>query len=164
MAFLKFPRRFLALALPWLCCGAPAYQADAIGIHGSESVNRDVASEEAASAHCDYLRCSAMLDAEFADAGARAELAVHAPWTLEMFQVTVPRNWRHEGIPDQAAASTAPDTMLFDVSSSSAFTCGSKRVCKEMSSCDEAYFYLNQCGLQRLDRDHDGIPCEAICR
>ncbi|WP_394358055.1 excalibur calcium-binding domain-containing protein [Methylococcus mesophilus] len=23
---------------------------------------------------------------------------------------------------------------------------------------------LEQCGLSRLDRDHDGVPCESICR
>lgn len=43
-------------------------------------------------------------------------------------------------------------------------TCGSKRTCKDMSSCDEAKFYLTQCGLSRLDRDGDGIPCEKLCR
>lgn len=39
-----------------------------------------------------------------------------------------------------------------------------KRYCKEMRSCEEAKYYLNQCGLSRLDRDKDGIPCESICR
>lgn len=48
-------------------------------------------------------------------------------------------------------------------SSQSGFTCGGKRKCAEMSSCEEAYFYLKQCGLKRLDRDKDGIPCEKIC-
>ncbi|WP_115225458.1 excalibur calcium-binding domain-containing protein [Bergeriella denitrificans] len=38
-----------------------------------------------------------------------------------------------------------------------------KRFCKEMSSCSEAKFYLNKCGVRRLDRDGDGIPCESIC-
>ena len=33
-----------------------------------------------------------------------------------------------------------------------------------MKSCAEAKFYLNQCGVTRLDRDKDGIPCETICR
>lgn len=42
--------------------------------------------------------------------------------------------------------------------------CGSKRYCKEMSSCAEAKHYLNVCGVSRLDRDGDGIPCEAICK
>lgn len=44
------------------------------------------------------------------------------------------------------------------------FTCEGKRFCKHMNSCSEAYFYLNNCGLRRLDRDRDGIPCESICR
>jgi endonuclease YncB( thermonuclease family) len=42
-------------------------------------------------------------------------------------------------------------------------SCGSKRYCKEMSSCEEAKYYLTQCGLSQLDRDGDGIPCESLC-
>lgn len=41
--------------------------------------------------------------------------------------------------------------------------CGSKHYCKEMSSCEEARYYLAHCGLSRLDGDHDGIPCERLC-
>ena len=44
------------------------------------------------------------------------------------------------------------------------YTCGVKRYCKQMDSCDEAYFYFAHCGLDRLDGDHDGVPCEALCR
>ncbi len=44
------------------------------------------------------------------------------------------------------------------------FTCGSKQYCKEMTSCEEANFYLNECGLSRLDGNGDGVPCEAVCR
>lgn len=43
------------------------------------------------------------------------------------------------------------------------FSCGDKRTCGEMDSCAEARFYLTQCGLKRLDRDKDGIPCEKLC-
>lgn len=42
--------------------------------------------------------------------------------------------------------------------------CGSKRYCKEMNTCAEARHYLNVCGLSRLDRDGDGVPCESLCR
>jgi len=38
-----------------------------------------------------------------------------------------------------------------------------KKYCKQMTSCKEAMFYLQQCGLKRLDRDKDGIPCEKLC-
>ena len=41
--------------------------------------------------------------------------------------------------------------------------CGAKRTCGEMTSCAEARFYLNECGLSRLDGDKDGTPCEALC-
>lgn len=43
------------------------------------------------------------------------------------------------------------------------FTCGAKRFCKQMSSCDEACFYLQQCGLTRLDGNSDGVPCNRLC-
>lgn len=42
--------------------------------------------------------------------------------------------------------------------------CGAKQYCKEMTSCEEARFYLEQCGLKRLDANGDGVPCEALCR
>jgi hypothetical protein len=45
---------------------------------------------------------------------------------------------------------------------SSSFAC-SKKKCTEISTCDEAMFLLKECGLSRLDSDHDGIPCEALC-
>lgn len=45
----------------------------------------------------------------------------------------------------------------------SSFVCGTKRYCTQMVSCEEAYFYLTNCGLIRLDRDGDGVPCENLC-
>jgi len=48
--------------------------------------------------------------------------------------------------------------------SSGEFQCSGKRTCKEMSSCAEARFYLTQCGVNRLDGDGDGTPCEKLCR
>lgn len=39
-----------------------------------------------------------------------------------------------------------------------------KRVCRDMDSCEDAMFHLQQCGLTRLDGDKDGVPCESICR
>jgi len=44
------------------------------------------------------------------------------------------------------------------------FKCGAKRYCNQMANCNEAVFYLNKCGLSRLDGDKDGIPCESLCR
>jgi hypothetical protein len=44
------------------------------------------------------------------------------------------------------------------------FSCGGKKYCRDMTSCEEAKFHLQECGLTRLDGDGDGVPCEAICR
>ncbi|WP_394358026.1 excalibur calcium-binding domain-containing protein [Methylococcus mesophilus] len=46
----------------------------------------------------------------------------------------------------------------------SGFSCGGKTKCGQMTSCAEAQYYLQQCGLRRLDRDGDGVPCESMCR
>ncbi len=46
---------------------------------------------------------------------------------------------------------------------SSDATCGSKHLCGQMDSCDEAIRYLNDCGVMSLDGDNDGTPCESIC-
>ena len=42
-------------------------------------------------------------------------------------------------------------------------SCGEKRRCSEMTSCDEARHYLQVCGLKYLDGDGDGNPCEYLC-
>lgn len=42
--------------------------------------------------------------------------------------------------------------------------CGSKRICREMNSCEEAMFYLNTCGISSLDGNNDGIPCSKLCK
>lgn len=46
-------------------------------------------------------------------------------------------------------------------SGSNTFSCSISKNCSQMSSCREAYFYLNTCGDDDLDRDNDGVPCEA---
>ncbi len=32
-----------------------------------------------------------------------------------------------------------------------------------MISCEEAYYYLKECGHKKRDGDGDGVPCENIC-
>jgi len=44
-------------------------------------------------------------------------------------------------------------------------TCNpSKKYCRDMLNCQEAYFYLNECGRTRLDGNKDGVPCQKMCR
>ena len=35
--------------------------------------------------------------------------------------------------------------------------------CGALESCAEACGFLRQCGMKKLDRDTDGIPCETLC-
>jgi micrococcal nuclease len=47
--------------------------------------------------------------------------------------------------------------------SSGSWTCNCSKTCPNMSSCEEAYFQLNNCGCSVRDGDNDGVPCEIIC-
>lgn len=50
------------------------------------------------------------------------------------------------------------------ISAKNEFSCNiQKTKCSQMRSCAEAKFYYHTCGVARLDRDNDGIPCEKIC-
>ena len=42
--------------------------------------------------------------------------------------------------------------------------CKKRKYCKNMSSCEEAKFYLEVCKHTNLDKDGDGIPCENVCK
>ena len=41
--------------------------------------------------------------------------------------------------------------------------CGHKRHCSQMSSCEEAYFYFDHCGVKSLAKAKDGVPCKQLC-
>jgi hypothetical protein len=41
------------------------------------------------------------------------------------------------------------------------FQCQGKVWCTEMSSLEEALFYLNNCPGTKIDGDNDGEPCES---
>lgn len=55
----------------------------------------------------------------------------------------------HESSAHQAAATEAT------------FRCKGKKHCSQMSSCEEARFYLNNCPGTKMDGDRDGVPCES---
>lgn len=75
--------------------------------------------------------------------------------------------WGHEGQTgaDETWEScpTAPSAKP-DKPSSKQECGGGVPLCKDMSSCEEAEFYFNECGYKDLDRDNDGIPCESLCK
>lgn len=62
--------------------------------------------------------------------------------------------------PTPAPATPAPAPVA---ANPAGWSCGTKTTCGQMSSCEEAKFYLTQCGAKSLDRDGDGIPCASLC-
>ena len=64
--------------------------------------------------------------------------------------------------PKSPPAAGLADPMTL-ASTAVASRCGPKRTCREMTSCEEAKFYLKQCGLTGLDRTGNGVPCKSIC-
>ena len=45
-------------------------------------------------------------------------------------------------------------------SSQHSFSCTGKIHCSQMSSCEEAKFYIRNCPDTKMDGDGDGVPCE----
>lgn len=40
------------------------------------------------------------------------------------------------------------------------YTCDGRTHCSQMTSCEEAKFFLRNCPGTKMDGDNDGIPCE----
>ena len=45
-------------------------------------------------------------------------------------------------------------------SSGSSFKCDGRTYCSQMTSCEEATFFLKNCPNVKMDGNNDGIPCE----
>ncbi|QNA89324.1 excalibur calcium-binding domain-containing protein [Massilia sp. Dwa41.01b] len=41
-----------------------------------------------------------------------------------------------------------------------AFACDGRTHCSQMTSCDEAKYFVDHCPDVKMDGDHDGVPCE----
>ncbi|WP_051442813.1 thermonuclease family protein [Mesorhizobium sp. WSM3626] len=76
-----------------------------------------------------------------------------------------PWEWRAEHADGPAPSS--PTTQGFvsrRLLAQTGYSCQPRRTCSQISSCDEANWYLANCSWGgKLDRDKDGIPCETVC-
>lgn len=72
-------------------------------------------------------------------------------WALSSNQRKPPEQWRR---------SQENETIR------TGFNCAVRKTrCKQMTSCAEATFYLQQCNTHRLDGNRDGVPCEStVCK
>jgi endonuclease YncB( thermonuclease family) len=125
---------------------------------GGRNANAEMVRQGQAWVYRQYLRDRALLTLEEEARQARRGL-----WSLPEAEWVPPWAWRRqEHTTGQPALSSTPRASA--ASGASGFSCGGKRLCREMSSCAEARYHLQQCGLSRLDGDRDGIPCESLCR
>lgn len=115
-------------------------------------VNRKMVQEGMAWVYRQYLIDKSLLEDE-----KKAKEAKRGLWSLPSTDQVPPWEWRR----GERSVSSGDKKQEENKPS---FECGTKRYCKEMSSCEEARYYLENCGLTRLDGDGDGKPCEALCQ
>lgn len=131
---------------------------------GSVDVNAEMVKQGAAWAYRQYLKDQSLLKLE-----ADAKAAKRGLWGLPEAERCPPWDWRKGTCATASAPATrapaAPTAASAPTAATSGgFTCAGKRYCREMTSCEEANFYLNTCGVRSLDGNHDGVPCETLCR
>ena len=126
---------------------------------GSTDVNAAMVASGAAWVYRQYSH-----DPELVRLETEARAARRGLWSLPEAQRTPPWEWRkqqRQGGTQPVAQNVGRQTQT---GTSPNFSCAGKTTCGQMTSCEEARIYLQQCGLSRLDRDHYDIPCESICR
>lgn len=65
-----------------------------------------------------------------------------------------------EAVPMVGAASSS---LASNASSAgvASFRCDGRSYCSQMTSCEEAKYFLQNCPNTEMDGDHDGVPCES---
>lgn len=61
---------------------------------------------------------------------------------------------------EQAPTSSSAAIKFSDTPSSTRFRCDGRTHCSQMTSCEEAKFFLQNCPNTKMDGNHDGVPCE----
>jgi endonuclease YncB( thermonuclease family) len=96
----------------------------------------------------------------YAGQQATAEAAKIGLW-VGKFQA--PWDWR-AGQADSKAPAVSQPLGIVNRQVAQSYSCQPRRTCPQISSCDEANWYLANCPWGgKLDRDKDGIPCERLC-
>lgn len=121
---------------------------------GKIYVNAEIVRRGGAWAFRKYLTDQAFIS--FEAAARRGRLGL---WAMPPDQTVAPWEWRANRRSQSGIAIVDANSVPFGTH----VACGTKRYCKQMSSCAEATAFLRQCGLQSLDGDGDGAPCENLC-
>jgi endonuclease YncB( thermonuclease family) len=130
---------------------------------GSLDVNAELVKQGAAWVYRQYLKDQSLLALE-----QQAKAAKRGLWGLPETERCPPWDWRKGTCATASAPAprvpAAPTAAPTSAASGGGFTCAGKRYCRQMASCEEAKFYLTQCGVSSLDGNHDGVPCAKLCR
>ncbi|WP_288406308.1 thermonuclease family protein [uncultured Pseudomonas sp.] len=143
---------------------------------GNTDVNAEQVRQGAAWVYRQYLKDRSLLDLE-----AQAKAQKRGLWALPEAEQVPPWEWRRaardqrqgaqvgEGEPPAAVPPKRPTSFSQfggseGASTAGSFSCTPLKACRQMTSCAEAKYQLQHCGNSRIDGDHDGVPCEAICR
>ena len=124
---------------------------------GAIDVNAELVKQGAAWVYRQYLHDQSLLPLE-----AQAQAAKVGLWALQPDQRMPPWDWRRQEKSAKTGGNVEPPPSA--VVPAAAFSCGSKRTCRQMKTCAEAKFHLTTCGVLSLDGDGDGQPCEKLCR
>ena len=71
-------------------------------------------------------------------------------------------NWSSYSMP--AVASSVLESSNSILVASKNFKCDGRQYCSQMTSREEAEFFINNCPNTKMDGDQDGIPCENDSR
>lgn len=120
---------------------------------GDVYVNRRMVQEGMAWVYRQYMHDKSLFTDE-----QQARASKRGLWSLSTKDQVPPWDWR------RGVKSNSEVSLVAQTKEGGEFSCEGKTTCSEMLSCEEAMFYLKHCGLTRLDRDNDGVPCESICQ
>ncbi|BCG73327.1 hypothetical protein MesoLj113a_44850 [Mesorhizobium sp. 113-1-2] len=97
----------------------------------------------------------------YAEQQAKAEAAKIG---LRVGTFQAPWEWRAEHTDGVRPPSSQPLGIVGRPQVAQSYSCQPRRTCPQISSCDEANWYLANCPWGgKLDRDKDGVPCESLC-
>lgn len=65
-------------------------------------------------------------------------------------EVDVPSDWNQQLLDQSDPSPRSPG-----------FSCDGRTRCSQMTSCEEAKFFIENCPGTEMDGDRDGIPCES---
>ncbi len=105
--------------------------------------------------HSDRRYIALQSEAQQARRGLWGQSSPLAPWQWRKMHPAVKPDFP-KTLNKPVSAHAAPDAVYVAA-------CEHKKHCSQMSSCDEANYYLVHCGVKSLDRNKNGVPCEKWC-